>query len=101
VELTKQAFEQLIEQEFELTDLNSATVQIKLAQVESPDERIMSQAIELGVREPFSLLFKGPEEPFLEQHMYALYHNKLGRFELFLVPVGHVPGGYQYEAVFG
>jgi len=74
---------------------------LTLTQIESPDERILQQAREQGVREPFLLLFSGPLEPFLEQHMYTLQHDELGMIEMFLVPVKQDENGYYYEAVFG
>ena len=69
--------------------------------VREADERILQQAREQGVREPFSLLFSGPLEPFLEQHMYTLHHDELGIVEMFLVPVKQDENSYYYEAVFG
>jgi hypothetical protein len=47
-------------------------------------------------RAPFSLVFRGPQEPTLSQQTYKVEHGELGEFELFLVPLG--PG--VYEAVF-
>ncbi len=57
-------------------------------------------------REPFSVLFLGPEEPVLTQRIYEVEHAKLGRQAIFLVPVGPPTGklkgrkGILYEAVF-
>ena len=48
----------------------------------------------------FSVLFHGPAEPALEQRIYELTHDEIGTFELFLVPVGRVGDGYEYEAAF-
>jgi hypothetical protein len=47
-------------------------------------------------RTPFSLVFKGPETPFVPQGIHKLEHPEMGAFELFLVPIG--PG--RYEAIF-
>jgi hypothetical protein len=53
-------------------------------------------------REPFSIVFRGPLEPFLPQQIYRFEHDELGSFELFIVPIGPDDGGHmQYEAVFG
>jgi hypothetical protein len=54
----------------------------------------------LTKREPFSIVFRGPFEPILPQKTYAIEHAELGRFELFLVPVGPDAKGMCYEAVF-
>ncbi|MDP3689941.1 hypothetical protein [Bradyrhizobium sp.] len=48
----------------------------------------------------FSRLFVAPAGPFLPQAIYPLQHPALGTLELFLVPVGPVPGGNGYHAVF-
>jgi hypothetical protein len=43
----------------------------------------------------FSLFFDSSDQPPREQQIFALEHAELGRFDLFLVPVGP----RQYEAV--
>jgi hypothetical protein len=53
-------------------------------------------------RAPFSLVFQGPRDVVLPQRIYLLEHDTLGRFELFLVPIGPDAdgAGMHYEAVF-
>ena len=53
-----------------------------------------------GLRQPFSLLFRGPTEPVLTQRLYTLDHGGLGTVEIFIVPVGPDADGMCYEAVF-
>jgi hypothetical protein len=52
--------------------------------------------------EPFSLIFRGPADKPLDQRVWPLEHDQLGRIELFLVPIG--PGadgkGPYYQAIF-
>ncbi len=48
----------------------------------------------------FSLLFRGPREPQLPQQIYPVEHDRLGRFDLFIVPVKRDANGLYYEAVF-
>ena len=48
----------------------------------------------------FSLLFRGPLQPLLPQRIYPLEHDRLGRFDLFIVPVRRDANGLYYEAVF-
>ena len=50
--------------------------------------------------EAFSLLFHGPQSPFMPQAIYKLQHAELGVFEIFLVPVARDQDGFEYEAVF-
>ena len=51
-------------------------------------------------RQAFSLVFRGPVEPLLEQRIYELRHAELGTLELFMVPVGQDEDGCYYEVVF-
>jgi hypothetical protein len=51
-------------------------------------------------RAPFSLVFRGPPTPILSQRIYRLEHAEIGRFDLFLVPIGPDERGMRYEAVF-
>jgi len=48
----------------------------------------------------FSVMFLGPETAPLQQQTYSLEHDKLGKLELFLVPVGKDSNGVSYEAIF-
>lgn len=48
----------------------------------------------------FSILFRGPMEPILPQMMYPFEHSELGKFDLFIVPIGPDKAGQVYEAVF-
>ena len=48
----------------------------------------------------FSLLFHGPQSPFMPQSIYKLQHAELGTLEIFLVPVARDQDGFEYEAVF-
>jgi hypothetical protein len=52
------------------------------------------------VRQPFSLVFRGPLTPVAIQRIYPVEHPTLGAFELFLVPIGPDQQGMQYQAVF-
>lgn len=51
-------------------------------------------------REPFSLLFRGPNDPMLEQMTYHLEHDSLGELDVFLVPIHPDADGPLYEAIF-
>ena len=53
-----------------------------------------------GERSPFSIVFRGPAEPMLAQRTHRIEHERLGAFELFLVPIGRDSSGMRYEAVF-
>jgi hypothetical protein len=51
-------------------------------------------------RSPFSLVFRGPAEPLLPQRIYPFENDALGRFEIFIVPIGPDESGMGYEAIF-
>src|SRR4051794_14464327 len=48
----------------------------------------------------FSLLFAGPLKQCLPQQTYRFEHEKLGAFDLFIVPVGKDQTGFQFQAIF-
>ena len=51
--------------------------------------------------EKFSLVFAGSRAHWLAQETYTFEHPRLGRFEMFIVPVGSLdPAVHKYEAVF-
>ena len=52
-------------------------------------------------RAPFSLLLHGSKEGWLRQGLYAIEHPRMGRAELFIVPLGNDAQGMRYEIIFG
>ena len=50
--------------------------------------------------ELFSLEFRGPHSPRLNQQIHHFEHEKLGAFELFLTAVGVDQEGLVYEVIF-
>jgi hypothetical protein len=68
----------------------------------APVELTVSEVSDATVREGFevfSVLLTGPAEP-IAQNTYPMYHEELGEFEMFVVPVGRAEAGVQYEALF-
>jgi len=54
-----------------------------------------------GTRAPFSLHFLGPvSQQYLQQHTYPMVNEKLGTFDIFIVPLGAEAGRMRYEAIF-
>jgi hypothetical protein len=71
-------------------------------------EAILTEATALGEgmpqrdrRAPFSIVLRGPQHPVLSQRTYPVEHAEIGKFELFLVPIGPDLTGMRYEAIFG
>lgn len=51
-------------------------------------------------RDAFALIFRGPGNVVLRQHMYPMQHETLGVLPIFLVPIAVDQTGTVYEAVF-
>ena len=69
----------------------------ELGPVPAPDEDEGG----LSRRQPFSVVFQGPEGSApLQQSIYRIEHAKLGVLDLFIVPIGSDRRGIRYEAVF-
>ena len=49
---------------------------------------------------PFALSLSGPRSPLLPQANYSTQHPRLGRIDLFLVPVGQDAQSTEYEATY-
>ena len=74
--------------------LGAEGVVCKIALIELRDGRAAAR------QEQFALTFRGPRDRFLGQGTFLVEHPALGRFDLFLAPVGQEAEGYLYEAVF-
>ena len=70
-----------------------------LCPTETEVELVEAVKKETDATEGFSLLFQGPQNVFLNQQTHKFNHDKIGDFELFIVPVGKNDSGYQYEAI--
>src|SRR5262245_25542953 len=92
--LTEKEFTKHLNTKFRVT--GEQPLELELTEVKGylskPDE-------ETGM-ERFSAFFLGPGEPYLRQRVYALEHDVMGSFELFLVPIALDEKGFRYEAVF-
>jgi len=80
---------------------DDAVIELTLIEVSGVGPLTTKHATDAGKPAPFSVLFRGPVEPVLPQATYRLSHAVLGRFDLFLVPVGGDDEAIRYEAVFG
>lgn len=77
-------------------------ISLFLDQIEtSPATSISQPSDEDALNEKFSLIFRGSSELRLEQNTYMFSHPRLGRFALFIVPIGSIDASSSYyEAVF-
>ncbi len=92
--LTKESWSPYLEQEFQLHIENAKPLSMTLVEVTGLGDKPGQ------TREPFSLIFSGPEDLLLDQAIYPLQHEELGSLDIFLVPVGPGREGMHYEAVF-
>lgn len=90
--LSKARFAESVKTKFHVYPEPSNAVEVELIE--------LIEGVSTPTHEQFSLLFHGPQTPFLQQMIYHVQHDRLGAFDLFLVPVGKTPDGFQYEAVF-
>ena len=97
-ELSVERLAELVGPGFGIAMPGAAPVGLELTTVTSPR---VTEASGAGARhESFSLLFDGPADRPLAQRTYPFEHERLGRFDLFIVPVGNERGRMQYQAVF-
>ncbi|MFY2762814.1 DUF6916 family protein [Arenimonas sp. MALMAid1274] len=53
-----------------------------------------------AARAPFSLLFRNGSALLFPQQIYRMRHDRVGHFDLFLVPVAREREGFLYQAIF-
>jgi hypothetical protein len=100
-EVTVDQFAPHLNTRFRLQSGTQGTVEIELTAAQGLGYRSIPTGV-TARREPFSLVFKGPARPRLEQGTYAIEHDQLGATALFLVPVApdSMDGRPRYEAIF-
>lgn len=97
--LTRATFTEYQNENFQLQSDFVDSCEVELIEVSGLTKHTAADATE-EPREPFSIIFRGPKEPILPQHIYRLTHPRLGSLGLFLVPIGPDTLGMQYESVF-
>lgn len=94
--LSEKEFSQHLNTNFRVNVDAPKPVELKLIEVKGYESKFNEQS---GL-ERFSVFFSGPADSFLPQNTYAFTHEKMGQFDIFLVPIGRDEPGYRYEAVF-
>jgi hypothetical protein len=95
VALTEKEFSQHVNTKFQL-NLDGQKIELELVEVKG----YLPQAHEETGMERFSVFFDGPGSVRLPQRLYALQHEQMGEFEIFLVPISGNEKAFRYEAVF-
>jgi len=96
-DLTFDTMHPLIGSAFHISVPERGEVDLKILDVCKVMERVKSPRLK---REPFSIFLLGPQELRFSQGMYPLRHDELGELSMFIVPIGVLDEGFQYEAVF-
>ena|SRR5437762_1311066 len=98
-QLTCSVFSECLGTKFRIHPESGHALEVELIQaLPLPSQSARGQ--QQGKREPFCLVFRGPEECLLPQKIYKMEHAKLGTLELFLVPIGPDQEGQRFEAIF-
>lgn len=93
--LTEEEFSKHLGTEFYAT-LGDREVALTLAEVKAYTQ----DPVERERMERFSVFFDGPPDSFLPQQNFRMRHERMGEFDIFLVPISGDQKGFRYEAVF-
>ena len=96
-EMTHENSQQYIGDTFRIEFTDGNVMELKLERVDLLMEKHAHPKMK---RDAFSLIFRGPRDPMLKQHIFPLQHEKLGVLQVFLVPIAMEEPGVVYEAVF-
>ena len=82
--LTKDDFAQCLRQTFTIQVEGHSPLETELVEVRG----LVAPAGDWEHRQPFSLIFLGPEEVALQQGTFSVENETIGRLELFFVTIG-------------
>jgi hypothetical protein len=100
-QLKLETFSPWLKSKFRVTLDSANFLEVELAEAKALTYPGQPQSGAKGpMQDSFSLVFHGPDHRFLPQRMYSFEHEQIGRFELFIVPIGQKPGIIQYQAIF-
>jgi hypothetical protein len=98
-QLTMETFSKWVKTRFRVQTSSTDAVEMELAEV-SLSPAIPGNPPTRSGCESFSVVFIGPAEPVLPQRIYSFENSVVGRFDLFIVPIGRDSSGTRYQAVF-
>ena len=99
-ELTYDLFARLEKTRFQVLLDEHNRIELELAEVLVLRRGAASAETTRTNPESFSLTFRGPADRLLPQQTHIFEHEKVGRFNLFIVPLGREAGAIQYQAIF-
>src|SRR5271165_5547195 len=98
-QLSFETFSKWVKTAFRVWVAPNDPVELELVEVTPP--RVLSAGGADNRRyENFSVVFLGPADRSLAQRIYTFESEGIGRFDLFIVPVGREPRGFHYQATF-
>ena len=98
-QLTFAAFQALLNTRFRVSPGPAISVELELVEATATTDAGRRGSAASGY-EYFSLVFSGPASQPLAQRMYSFEHEKVGTFDLFIVPIAAEQGRIRYQAVF-
>jgi len=97
--LTYEFFSQWLKTTFRVGGDGGGPVELELREI-TPRQVFSSGGARNRACETFALTFAGPADRLLPQRMYFFESERIGRFELFIVPVACDRNGALYQATF-
>jgi len=97
--LTREDFSAQLKRKFRVWLDAQDSVEMELMEI-TPRQIVTSGGAQKITYESFALIFLGPAGRVLPQRIYGFESAALGRFEMFIVPVGRDAQGTQYQATF-
>jgi hypothetical protein len=98
-ELVSATFSALVGDRFEIAPGDGPPFEATLTSCSETPHGVPDEWRRTVGRVPFALLFHGDPPAPVRQQICTLSHHELGRFELFLVPLGPDERGMRFEAV--
>ena len=99
-ELSHEMFSQNLRTKFKVCLRPDRELEVELVGVTGRKLSSRNRASRPVQLESFAITFCGPGSHFLAQGIYRFEHDRIGPFDLFIVPIGMDQESYLYEAVF-
>jgi len=98
-QLTREDFSAQLKTKFRAWLDTQTAVEMELVEV-TPRQCVTTGDAKKTTYESFALFFGGPADRVLPQRIYGFESAALGRFEMFIVPVGRDAQSTRYQATF-
>jgi hypothetical protein len=99
-DLSHEVFSQNLRTKFKVCLRPDRELEVELVGVSGRKLSSHTRAAQRVQLECFAITFCGSSSQPLAQGIYQFEHDRIGPFDLFIVPIGMDQGSYLYEAVF-